>query len=513
MNQLHFNHVTFTYPGLVDPLLADVSFVAPAGWTGVVGANGAGKSTLLALATGTLAPQGGTITRAEAVVTCEQRTDAPPPELADLLCYPDADAGRLASILGLEGDWPFRWETLSHGERKRAQIAVALWRRPELLVVDEPTNHLDREAKEQLATALEEYRGVGLIVSHDRRLLDRLCRQCVFLEGGGEAVVRPGGVSSGLEQRSRERLEQRRRYEQARDELRRVEAEAARRREEASVQNRKRSKRSVRWRDSDAREKIDRARISGADGQAGRLLNQMDGRRTHAAERLAELGRPVSERVGVTVRGKRAKRDALLRREAGTLALPDGRGVALPELVVAPDDRIALQGPNGAGKTTLVRALLREGGGAVESTVGMEPATELPSDVLWIPQEITAERATTLAEEVRSLEHAALGRVISTVSRLGSDPEKLLQTERPSPGETRKLMLALGLEREPVLVVMDEPTNHLDLASMQCLETALADFAGALLLVSHDDAFVAALARTLWVISDGYLEAKPTPPA
>jgi ATPase subunit of ABC transporter with duplicated ATPase domains len=280
-------------------------------------------------------------------------------------------------------------------------------------------------------------------------------------------------VSAGLEQRERERLEQERLYERARREHRRIEAEAARRREEAAVQNRKRSKRSLSWKDSDAREKIDRARISGSDGQAGRLLNQLDGRRAQTAGKLAATERPLQERVGISVHGVRARSDLLVRREAGVLELPDGRLVRHPELLVRPDDRVALLGPNGAGKSTLLAALL-----------GKPP-----------------ERADVL------LPNAARGRVISTVSRLASDPESLLATDRPSPGETRKLMLARGLERAPALVVMDEPTNHLDLISMQCLEQALREFAGALLLVSHDERFIEELCETRWEISpEGQLE-------
>lgn len=502
MIQLHVTSVSFTYPGLADPLLSDLAFTASPGWTGIVGPNGVGKSTLLALATGRLAPDSGTITAPGDSVVCDQRTDHAPQALVDLLSFPDADAGRLVSVLGLEADWPWRWDTLSHGERKRAQIAVALWRRPQLLVVDEPTNHLDRQARERLAVALERFDGVGLIVSHDRALLDRLCAQCLFLEAPGRALVRPGGVTAGLEQRERERLEQRRAWEDARAEQQRMDAEAVRRREEASIQNRKRSKRTLRWKDADAREKIDRARISGADGQAGRLTNQLDGRRRQAAARLDSLERPVRERVGISVHGERSRRDALIVREPGSVALPDGRRVSFDELVVRPDARIALQGRNGVGKTTLVADLLANSGG---SGLGED-------EVLWIPQEISAEAAAALVTEIRALDREALGRVLSTVSRLASEPERLLQTGLPSPGETRKAMLALGLERGPALVVMDEPTNHLDLVSIGCLEEALAGFAGALLIVSHDDRFVAALTRTVWTIGDdGRLEVSEGP--
>ena len=493
MTQLHFDHVSFTYAGLVDRLLDDVSFAVPSGWTGVVGANGAGKTTLLKLAAGQLVPSRGTIAAPEPAVFCEQRTDDAPRELFELLCFPDADAGRIASLLSLDGDWQYRWHTLSHGERKRAQIAVALWRRPDLFVVDEPTNHLDRDARSRLLSALERYPGVGLIVSHDRDLLDRLCGQCLFFEASGRVVLRPGGVTKGLADQERERLARERSYDRARDDAARIETEAARRRAAGSAQNRKRSKRHLARNDSDGRERIDRARVSGADGRAGRLASQLDGRREQAAARLGAAERPVRERVGVSVHGRRGRSDRLLHRSAGSLNLADGRVLQLPELEVRPEDRIVLEGPNGAGKSTLVARLLDERGA--------------DDSIVWIPQEISEHESRRLMQGVRALGSDELARIVSTVSRLGSDPRKLLETESPSPGETRKLMLALGLEQVPELIVMDEPTNHLDLVSMRCVEEALAGFTGALLLVSHDERFIRDLVRTRWRITPGgYLQ-------
>ena len=89
---------------------------------------------------------------------------------------------------------------------------------------------------------------------------------------------------------------------------------------------------------------------------------------------------------------------------------------------------------------------------------------------------------------------------MAVVRRLGSDPEALLNSALPSPGETRKLMLALGITRSPALIVLDEPTNHMDLVSVTALESALADCPCALLLVSHDAVFLDKIVVSHWTI-------------
>ena len=497
MLHLSFAQVSFSYDRSPTLVIDDLSFDAHAGWTGVLGPNGGGKTTILALATGRLTPTSGSVVRPESALYCEQRTDNPPEGLPDLLSFPDADAGRIASMLEIEADWPYRWESLSHGERKRAQIAVALWQDPELLALDEPTNHLDAYSLSLIATGLERFAGIGLLVSHDRATLDRLCSRCLWLDRFAPPVLRPGGYSSGARELARERQEARREREAAASEIRRIEAEAARRREKAAAQHKRRSKRGLRWKDSDAREKIDRARISGADGTAGRLLRQLDGRREQVSRRLSDTSRPVNERVGVSVHGVRSKRDALLSRDAGELWLPDGRVLAHPHLEIRGTNRVAITGRNGAGKSTLVSALLRE-------------ASLDDGLILFVPQELSAEDGGALIAQVREMPPPSRAGVISTVSRLGSDPEAVLATARPSPGEARKLKLALGLEDAPAIIVMDEPTNHLDVTSIECLEAALRSFEGALLLVSHDTRFIESTCSTRWHIAEsGVLEVEP----
>lgn len=174
---LCFHDVTFTYGGAAEPAVRDLHLTVPAGWTGVVGANGCGKTTLLRLAAGELRPGSGRVDGGSRGLYCEQRTDEAPPRLAEMLLAEGREARRLRTVLGLAPDWAARWATLSHGERKRAQVAVALWLDPEVLALDEPTNHLDLLSVECLEEALDGCAAALLLVSHDGRFLARLARR------------------------------------------------------------------------------------------------------------------------------------------------------------------------------------------------------------------------------------------------------------------------------------------------------------------------------------------------
>ena len=173
---------------------------------------------------------------------------------------------------------------------------------------------------------------------------------------------------------------------------------------------------------------------------------------------------------------------------------PEGT-LQIPELWVGSRDHIGVVGPNGAGKSTLLthlRVLLAQ---AADAGQGVE--------VLDIPQELPAEAREAMVGRVAALTPADRGRVLSTVAQLNSDPDRILEGGRTSPGELRKLMLAEGILRHPALIVMDEPTNHLDLHSTEALERALAAYPGALVLVSHDRRFLDACTSRTWEVSGG----------
>lgn len=490
VRSLDFTGVSFTYPGMTAPLLEDLSCGFPTGWTGIVGANGAGKSTILKLASGLLAPDAGEIRIPGFAIYCEQRTDDVPALFEDLLRAEDRDAVLVKANLRIATDWTQRWTTLSHGERKRAQLGVLLWRRPDVLCVDEPTNHLDIEARALLGEALAAYRGVGLLVSHDRELLDRLCGRCLFVDPP-DTEMRRGGYTKASEEKKKDEESLRRRRDLARAARKKIEREASKRRDAASTADARRSKRGLASGDHDAREKIDRARVTGKDATAGKLLRQLQGRLRHARDREVGLAAKKEYETGIWLAGSRSQRDLLFSLEKGTIALGGGRSLAYPDLLMVPDDRIALTGPNGGGKSTLVRRIIER--------------LDLPEErVTYVPQEIGAADSARVLEAARNLPRDRLGFMMTVVSRLGSRPHRLLESDDPSPGETRKLLLAMGIAREPHLIIMDEPTNHMDLPSIEALESALEGCPCGLLLVSHDARFLKKLTRRRWDISRAF---------
>jgi ATPase subunit of ABC transporter with duplicated ATPase domains len=308
-----------------------------------VGANGTGKTTLLKLATGLLEPVEGHIERPANALYCPQRTDDAPYKLEELIVADAKSACIIKSKLGIQDGWVERWSTLSHGERKRAQMGVALWQKPEVLAVDEPTNHVDAEGREIIKDALHSFDGVGLLVSHDRELLDSLCGQCLFMEPPG-VIARPGGVTKGMETAKAERQSLQRRYVTRKGAYRKLQKEASKRRELARQSLKRRSKRGLAKKDHDAREKKDRARVSGKDGVGGRLRRQMKGRVRQVHKQLEEIRVKKECRLGVWLAGSVSKRDLLLDLRGGTLRLGGPKRLCYPEVRGKVDSFGALSG-------------------------------------------------------------------------------------------------------------------------------------------------------------------------
>jgi ATPase subunit of ABC transporter with duplicated ATPase domains len=469
MPSIRFLRVGFAYDGR-DAVLREVDLHLGAGWTGVVGANGAGKTTLLRLATGELEPSDGRIVRDPDDATvrlCEQRVDAPGDDVRGL------GETRWRHLLELDDAQLERWPTLSEGERKRWQIAAALAAEPDVLVLDEPTNHLDVRARALVIGALRRHRGVGVVVSHDRALLDELTTMTVRVEGGGAAAY-PGGYTAARELWLAEAEARREAWADADAGRRRARQllDDARRTAESAERSLSRSGRMKHKHDSDARSAVHGKRAARAAASVGAVV----GRRRHALE-------DAEAKVKALAFAKERGRDLFVDWEAAPR-----RWLAHEPLAVERDARIHVAGPNGAGKSTMLRALVAA-------------STLPPERLLWLPQEMTAGDGVALAAELRALPPAARGRVGELAAALGLDPARAWGSALPSPGEVRKLALALGLCRPVWLVVLDEPTNHLDLPAIERLEEALAPYPGALVIASHDHAFAARLTTSAVTLS------------
>lgn len=483
---LNLNHITLVYESATEALFEDIAFHAATGWSGVIGANGTGKTTLLKLATGLLAPIEGQINVPPNTVYCPQRTDHIPIKFNELLSANTKSAHLAKSQLGIDADWIDRWNTLSHGERKRAQIAVALWLEPDVLAIDEPTNHVDAQARDVIAQALHSYKGIGLLVSHDRELLDSLCYQCIFIDPP-EVMTRPGGYTQAIQAIEQEQQSIKKQYVLKKSALKKLRKEVTRRKVEAQKSQTKRSKKGLAKKDHDAREKKNRAIVTGKDAVAGKLQKQLSGRLSQASKEFQNIKPKKDQTLGIWLPGSISSRNYLLHLSPDSLSLGGQKQLHYPELLIKPTDRIGITGANGTGKSTLIRYIIDKINAPIEN-------------ITYIPQEIPLERSQEILSEALALPSEKLGHLMTIVSRLGSLPQRLLESTEPSPGEFRKLLLALGMTSKPHIIIMDEPTNHIDLPSIECLEQALSECPIALVLVSHDKYFLDKLTEIRWNI-------------
>jgi ATPase subunit of ABC transporter with duplicated ATPase domains len=494
--QVSLSHLSFSYTGAV-AVLTDVTLRLSQGWFGVVGPNGCGKTTLLRILAGELTVDPESITRIPTDMVmqyCPQRVGQLSPAISHFVLSSDGCARRLIGQLELEPGELARWNSLSPGERKRWQIGAALAVSPDLLLLDEPTNHLDATAKQLLVARLEHYRGIGVLVSHDRALLDSLTETTIKIDHGGTVRPYTGNYSAARalwrnEEKSRQETRARLKAERRRLERRLDAVRRAREKAESGMSTRRRLK-SIR--DSDARSMAAKGRAASGERRLGREVTLLRHKVRRAGEAVQQAQAQKQIGRSVFVLEKPAPTRNLIQLQKPVVLRGNSVLLRNVDVTVRRDSRIHLRGPNGSGKTSLIEELLY--------------ASRLPQvRVLYLPQELSRDRVAQNQRDMQALSHAVKGRLLQIVAALGVPPERLLVSGGPSPGEARKLVLATGLSRQAWLLLLDEPTNHLDLPSMERLEQALSHYSGALLIVSHDDRFAAELTRETWTIEGGRL--------
>ncbi|HRO60632.1 MAG TPA: ATP-binding cassette domain-containing protein, partial [Burkholderiaceae bacterium] len=360
---------------------------------------------------------------------------------------------RVLSRLGLDGSLPV--DELSGGTRKRVALARALVAEPELLLLDEPTNHLDIESIGWLEELLLAYAGAVVVVTHDRRFLDRVATRVVELDRG-KLRSYPGSFSAWQARRSDELAQEAvldAKFDKflAQEEVWiRKGVQARRTRDEGRV----RRLEALRRERAARRERI------------GRVELTLD-----AGERSGKL---VAELVGVSKAW-------------------DGRTVVRDfDTIVQRGDRVGLIGPNGSGKTTLLKLILGEiapDSGSVRRGTGLQLAyfdqlRERLDDEATLAETISPGSEWVEIDGKRLHVTGYLGRFLFAPERARSPVRSL------SGGERNRLLLARLFARPANLLVLDEPTNDLDIETLELLEELLADYPGTLLLVSHDRAFL-----------------------
>jgi len=458
------------------PLIENASLSVSAGERlCLVGRNGSGKSTLLKIAAGFIeADKGSRFVQPGATLRyLPQEPDLS--AFASTLAYVEAGLGpgddphraaRLLESLGLTGE-----ETpasLSGGEARRAALARVLAPEPDILLLDEPTNHLDLPAIEWLEETLRPMRSALVIISHDRRFLERLSRATVWLDRGATRRLDQGfsafeawrdGVINE-EEKERERLD--RKISQELDWVR-YGVTARRKRN----MGRMRKLEGLRTERREQRRAVGTVKFGAAQGDLS--------------------GKSVVEAFDVT----KAFGERVIVREFSTRIL---RG-----------DRVALVGANGAGKTTLLSLLtgtLAPDSGRIKLGTNLEMVT-LDQRRESLDTGLTLAEALTDGRGDSVIVNGEARHVIGYMRDFLFTPE---QARAPisalSGGERGRLMLARALARRSNLLVLDEPTNDLDLETLDLLEEMLDDYEGTILLVSHDRDFLDRVATSV-IVAEG----------
>lgn len=499
-------------------LFSDLNLDLDARRTALVGRNGAGKSILAELVAGQCVPAAGQRVSRVRTFHLPQRLALAPEATVAALAGVDAALDALARIEAggidvcdfdrVAGRWDLRHQvralldrnglghlhpeqpadTVSGGEQTRVALLGAWLAEADVLVLDEPTNHLDRAQRAALRTQLLAWTGGLFVVSHDRALLQTMER---ILELGADGLHDyPGDYAdyrqaSAAAKRRAEELLARRKLEQ-----RRGEADL---RAQCERQERRAARGSRSAREANQAPILLGMQKQRSEGSAGRLERRRSERRAMLQAQVAEAARTVGSDPDIVVftpaAATASTRRALL---LDALVLPRGAAGARPlDLVVHGSQRIGVVGENGSGKSTLLHVLagrLAPLQGRCEVAVPfafLDQTLDLLSADCSVLQQLTAQALGTNVASLRS-RLALLGLDASVVARR---PGQL------SGGERLKAALAAALYRDDPagLLLFDEPDNHLDLAAQRSLERMLQQYRGALVVVSHDDAFLDAL--------------------
>ncbi len=424
---------------------------------GVIGINGSGKSTLLRVLAGSTPPESGEVRFGRGVTVSVLDQEAALPE-GTVFQAVDAGGGsserweieEVLQRVGMGDHLDRQTTSLSGGEAKRVALARALLQPADLLFLDEPTNHLDLDAIEWLEHRLAGHRGGLILVTHDRHLLDRLTTRMLELDRG-RGHVHNQGYSGYLEAR-RDR-----------------EADAAT--AEAVRRNLARSELAWLRRGAPARTSKPKARIEAAKA----LVEGRPEGPARPAELHLEFPTP---RLG----------DVVVELEDVTVATPDGRVLCADvELRLDNRERLGIVGPNGAGKTSLLDVIA----GRRRPDAGKVTFGSTVEIGYYDQMGMTLDPGARAREVVAGPHRSPDWTDARLLEAFWFDADaQWAEVRTLSGGERRRLQLLRVLADRPNVLLLDEPTNDLDLETLRALEDFLEDWPGAVVVISHDRAFL-----------------------
>src|SRR2546425_1113541 len=449
-------------------LFDDLSFgLFEGAQAGLVGPNGSGKSTLLKILAGDTTPDRGSRSLRGGVRVGYVAQDPvfPVGRTVDdvvraALAHVDEEdrPGRIAQALGRAEftDGRATVDTLSGGWRKRLAIARELAAAPDILLMDEPTNHLDVAGILWLEDVLTERARAFVVVSHDRYFLEHVATRMLELNR-----VYPAGLFESEGSYSR--------FLARRDEALREQAAY-----QESLANTVR--REIEWLRRGAKARSTKAK--GRIKEAGRLIEELEDSRA----------RGVTATAGIDFTASQRRTRRLLVARGLTKSLGGRQLVSHLDLVISPGTRVGLIGPNGSGKTTLLNLLAGElapDAGEIERADGLR-VVRFEQERGGLEPDQSLRRALAPEGDAVTWRGRSV-HVASWAKRFLFRPEQLeVPVGRLSGGEQARILIA-RLMREPAdLLILDEPTNDLDIPTLEVLEDSLADFDGALVLVTHD---------------------------
>lgn len=406
----------------------------------------------------------------------------------------DLDASIDRVLIGLQIDYLARTrlvQTLSGGEKARVGLAALLLRSPDVLFLDEPTNHLDFASMEWLESYLTAYRGALLIVSHDRRFLNRTINQIFELdEHQHELKIYAGDYDAYVQTKSAERAKWEEEYQRQQEEIQ-----------------------DLRRRIRDLRHTASRSSFGPPrDGDKFALFSHTQNKQGASASRLKGAEQqlklieadpipkpPKLVHVHSAFQTELMQSQVAIRLVDVSKSFDERTLLSHQSVEIGSTDHIVLTGANGTGKTTLLKMIV----GTEQPNAGeiiLAPSVRIG----YLPQETLLDPARTVIETYRYDQHGyedeLAGRLIGYgLFRLEDLPKKVGQL---SLGQKRKLEIACLMAQAPNVLLLDEPTNYISWDVLEAFEQAILDFPGPVITITHDRWFIQRIGGVLWVLND-----------